>query len=282
MTGIIFGIISMLSFGFNNFLVAIMSRRIGAFRATFWFQAFGSLVLLALSFFLFQHFAATPYVIALILLVSLVGVLALLAFMKGLEVGNVPVVATVSSGWSIVTVLLSVVLLGEGLAPTQTLAIALAIAGTLLLSYRPRARMRPHSKKDTGLKYAFMVVIGWGLFYFLLNLLVRDIGWFTALFITTPIGFAMQALYGVIARSRMTIARGRIPRLAMMGAINVAGALAFDLGVTYNYAAIVAPITAAAPLVVVVLGVAFLKERLMRNQTLGIALVITGLILLSL
>ena len=57
---------------------------------------------------------------------------------------------------------------------------------------------------------------------------------------------------------------------------------AYAFGIRGEQVSIIVAIVAAFPLVTIVLARIFLKERLVLNQALGIASVITGLILISL
>ena len=57
--------------------------------------------------------------------------------------------------------------------------------------------------------------------------------------------------------------------------------MSYGAGISMEYTAIIAPITAAFPAVTVILARIFLKEHVEINQKIGIGTVIMGLILLS-
>jgi transporter family protein len=63
--------------------------------------------------------------------------------------------------------------------------------------------------------------------------------------------------------------------------LNVAGAFAYSFALGQGNASLVVPISSAYPLITVVLAVAFLRERLSRIHLPSLAVVLAGLILLS-
>jgi len=56
----------------------------------------------------------------------------------------------------------------------------------------------------------------------------------------------------------------------------------YALGVSSSYGSIVAPISSANTLITIILSLIFLKEKIKLRQTVGIAAIVSGLVLISL
>ena len=282
MPGVFFGIISMLGFGAQDFVMAGASRRIGALRTSLWFMAIALGFMALLSFFLFTSMTLTATVLLMLLLASALSLIGLLAFNEGLRAGNVSVVATLGNTWGAVTAILGIVLLGEAITQLQVFAIALIVIGTALVSLELKRVLRGQGKTGRGVKFAVITLLSWGIYYFLLGSLVKDIGWFDTAFLTTLISVAFFILYGLATGSRMAVGKADLPILMLIGILSLFGFLAYNIGVSYNYTSIVAPISSASPIITISLALLLLKERLRTSQKAGIVLVLIGLISLSL
>jgi uncharacterized membrane protein len=68
----------------------------------------------------------------------------------------------------------------------------------------------------------------------------------------------------------------------LAGAADILGVVAFSVGSERGLNSIVLASSAVFPLIAVTLSVAVFKERLVANQVVGIALVVSGLLLLGL
>jgi transporter family protein len=277
--GIVFGVVALVFYGVSDFYVVKASRRIGAFRTTLWFMTLNLLLLLALGTFLFKFQGVDLTTVMIVLITALISVIGWLSFANGLRVGNASIVGTVASGWAGVTVILGVLLLGESLTIYNVLAICLIIIGTMVISFDQNAIFKKRPKKiGSGISYALITLFSWGLFYFFITMLVNKVGWFSAaLFVMMPT-VAFLFIYGAATKQQMKPKEKDFPILLLVAATGLVAFLAYNVGVTYNYAAIVAPLTAAAPVVLILLALILLKEKLTTNQKLGIILVIIGIV----
>ena len=67
----------------------------------------------------------------------------------------------------------------------------------------------------------------------------------------------------------------------LVGVFEVIDALSYMAGIGLEFTALVAPISATAPMLTIILARMFLKEMLDTNQKLGVVTVIIGVVLLS-
>lgn len=273
----------MISFGVQDFLMAKISKSIGSFRTSLWFVSLTFIVFILLAFFLFTYQNIALFVIAVLIITGLVSVTSILSFTKGLEIGNISVVATIGNTWGAVTAILGFIILSERITNFQILDIGLIILGTILVSLNLKDVLKLNSKNlHMGLEYAFIATFTFGLYFFLVAFLTKIIGWFSTAFLVTIPTILFLLLYGTLTKKKLQVTNDKLPFLSLIAIISVVGLLSYNLGVTYNYTDIVAPISSASPLVTIILAMLLLKERLTNNQKLGIGLVLIGLILLSL
>lgn len=280
--GLSFGLASMLCFGVQDFLMARASRKVGAFKTSLWVNIVSFGVLLAMALFLFNYTAIGIGTLALIAVAAGLSFTGLISFNKGLRVGNVSIVATVASGWGAISAILGVVLLGERITGLQMLYICIIVIGTILVSFELKNILGVRQKKRVlGLECAIVTVFAWGAYFFLVSVLVGIFGWFTAAFLVTAPTLAIFLIYGARTRSGFGVSTSELPLVLGVGGLSIIGFLAYSIGVSYNYTAIVAPVSAAAPAITIILALLLLKERLANNQKLGMVLILIGLILLS-
>ncbi len=178
--GIMLGIIGMFSYGFQDFFMANVSRSIGAFKTSFWFQAFTLAFLLVLGIFFYQYQNVSLPIILVIIITGIISMIGLVSFNKGLSVGNVSIITTVASVWSIVSIILGFIFLKATISTLQIMFIALIIMGTVLASLELKHILKMNIKHIKGLKYAIITVFGWGIYFFLIAYLVNVLGWFAA------------------------------------------------------------------------------------------------------
>jgi drug/metabolite transporter (DMT)-like permease len=282
-SGLLYGIVAMFGFGFEGYFLARLSRRVGGFKAAFWFQVAAVLIMAAMALFLFTRVEVTPLTLLIIIMTGLVSAIGIFSFSKGLEHGHISVVATIASAWGAVTAILGILFLGDKLTLFQSMCIALIVIGTILIPIKPKRIMDSFSgKRNMGVRYAVVTLATWGLYYFFLTYLVRTLGWFDSGFLATVATVAFLVIGGISTKSRLRMGRKELPLLLFITLLNLVAFFSYNLGVTFTYSSIVAPVSAASPLVIIVMAMIFLKEKLSHHQKIGIAMVLLGLVLLPL
>ncbi len=275
------GILSMASFGVLDFLTATIASKIGSFRSTFWLSLFSFVVLAVLSVFLSGYHGISAFDILLLVSAGLLSVIAWLSFTKGFESGKISVIATIGNTWGAITAILGFILLGEKVSAIQAAEIGMIIAGTVIISIKPSEILARRGKPAAGSLYAVVASIGFGSALFIVAFVSRSIGWFpTALFLSASTLFFVTA-YGKSSNLKMRIDSKLLPLLAVMGVVSMAGLLFYTIGVTYNYSAIIAPVSSASPLVTILLAALLRGENVSKSQAAGIVMVLLGIMALS-
>ncbi len=283
LVGVLCGVVALFFFAFSDFYLAKSSRRIGSFRAVLWFNVLILCVLLVLGlcFFRLQEISTTTAEIAIV--IGVTGIIGYLSFARGLEVGIVSIVSTIGSAWAPIAVILGVLLLSESLTLLEISAICLIIVGTVAISLNVKEITRKGLKRlRRGIAYALVALFCWGIYFFLLKILVDRIGWFPATLFVMPPAVAFVILYGLATKQPMKIGKLDLPFIIIVAVASLTATVAYNVGVSYSYVAIVAPLTGASPAVLVMLALVFLKEKVTTNQKIGIISIILGIIFMAL
>jgi drug/metabolite transporter (DMT)-like permease len=226
-----------------------------------------------------------PTVIALSIAAATFGQLGNYFYLEAVERGSVSIVGSVTASYPIMVIVVAVVFLSE--APT-----ALQLSGVMVVTSAMIALSYMHGKGADSSTYigkwfslTIVAVVLYGLCSIFMKLSLDEMppllfmGMYSFVIPPTVLGYyrykgvrlkkifptwSMSLIIGVIA--------SEVAEIGFLCEI-----FAADTGP----ASIVFPLVAASPVVVVLLAYAFLKERLTRNETILVALVLTGIVLAS-
>lgn len=257
-------------------------RRSNPLTVVTWSQVIGLLPYFPALLVVGDYRLPSPSTLGVVFAASLVVTAAYLALYKGLRVGKVSLVTPISACWALVTVMITSVLLGEPLTQVQTLAVGLAVVGGASASFRWGDFAPDIRRAASGVQYALAAMLAFGAYYVFLDVLVSELGWFL------PILFVRVVMVAILVASSFA-ARGGVARptgvgrlVLLAGLLDFAAFLFYSVGIYVEYSAIVAPISAASPVVTIVLARLLLGERLEANQKIGIAAVMAAVMLMSL
>ncbi len=197
-------------------------------------------------------------------------------FFEGMRFGTVGLVGTISAACPMLTVVLSVLLLGESLDAFQVLGIALIMVCILVLAYDPK-------KASVSRRAAVLLSLAgffvWGIWGFLVKASVSGLGEGSLDLLLACGYFGTTAVYALLRRrpngtkeppTRRTWSVGLFVFLAG-GLSAVALTIAYDLGP----AALVAPISGTYPIIATLAAAVVLKEKL--DWRIAVALLAFGL-----
>lgn len=275
-----YAVCSMASWGFGDFLAKKVLRIVGPYRLMLYTQ----LLCLALASLLAAVFPppipSSSATIALIIATGICSFSALFFFYRGLALGKASIVTPIVSASSVIAIALSFAILGEALTFPQTLCIAAAVAGVLIITGRPNSRRL----SSAGVPYAVVSMFSIGLVSLLIKVLSADIGEIAVLFFSR---LSVVSILLVIAPFAQGSLRGQVnekPPIKSILVISVAefvGFFAFITGTGVGLVSIVTPLSETSPAVTVVLAHLFLRERLTRIQKIGLLMVTGAIVLLS-
>jgi drug/metabolite transporter (DMT)-like permease len=279
--GVIFGLSTALTWGFEDYLLAVAARRIGALTA-----------LLGL------HFASIAVLAALVIgggtsstdlqwsqagvlvAVGLVGGIGYLCFLRALMLGPVSIVSAIVSGYAVVILLWALAVLGERPGPAQAVGVAVTLTGVVFASIR-FGDLRRLGRGVPGLWLSLVATLTLGSWIFAIQSYGDDVGIAVSLLVGRG-SAAVLLLSAFLLGGTATSSSLRVSVLTIVaGLLDTLGYVLFQLGTHHEQTGIVAVASSTYFLVPVALGVWLLRERPALNQWCGIALIVAGLMLLG-
>jgi drug/metabolite transporter (DMT)-like permease len=186
LTGIMLGVTAALLWGSTDSISAFAARRIGAFRTTMFSQLAGLLIVLGLSAFFPEVWKTfSPLMIVMGACCGLLASVGYYTFYRGLAAGPVTLVSTISSGSSIVTLLLAYLFLNESLTMGDLIALGIIILGIIGASTNLQEisgmlslKSRSLALGSGGVKWALLTVVAFGAMEFSIGLSAKISNWF--------------------------------------------------------------------------------------------------------
>jgi transporter family protein len=279
---ILAGLGGMFGWGLYDFFGGLFSKRIGNFKTFFWSQLAG-LVFATLLIFVFAINLNMPTRIAVLIPVaSILYAAAYLLFFKGFELGNVSIISATMNLWAVFTMIFAFIFLGQRLSTFQFLGVVMIIAGVAFVSLKWSDIKDQNIKLFSGIKETILAALLFGIFWNLSEIISEDIGWLsTTLFVKIGIVLFML-LFSLLVKRELRVAN-TTPKIMMMilfaGVLEAAAVATVNWGLTIGEAILVTPIASALSIVTIMMAVIFLKEKITKLQTIGMIIVITGIVL---
>jgi len=277
---ILLGVAAMLGFGVADFTAKTVLTKANALVTAFISQSIGSLLYLGAAL-AYDRVYPSVALTSLALFSGVISGVVLLAYYFALSLGKASLVAPIFSCLTVVAVVLSISILDEALTALQLCSIAVVFLGIILVAFEGR-KGGVSSPKLSVLLALFAAVLGGS--NLILQKWIADSGHYLMGFLLTRI--SMAALMTPLAvhghESCSVRVMENLPKLALLGLIDVSAFFAWYLGLRVGQVSIVTPIATSSPAVTVVLAHLFLKERVRPHQRIGILAIIFGIVLLSL
>ena len=281
LASILIGIGGMFGWGFYDFLGGVFARQFGSFKALFWSQLAGLILMFLIAFAFSAEIALTMQSLLWVPVAAVLYSAGYLFFFKGFEIGNVSLVAAAMNLWAVFTMLFAFLFMGQRLSAVQTLGVFMIISGVTLASVNWRDLRAQKFQLSAGIKEAILGAFFFGVFWNVSEIISEQLGWLiTTLFIKLGIVLFLLA-FSYFAKREVgfgTVSAGTKAVVLLMGLFD-AGALALvNHGLTIGDAILITPISSALSLVTIALAILFLKDRITKLQGFGIALAIIGII----
>jgi transporter family protein len=226
-------------------------------------------------------FSTQYFLIAVV--AGIIASFALLSLFKGIKQDRISIVSPIASAWPIITIPLAIIFLSEGLTFLEAIGAFLVILGIIVTALKiKQLRKIKFHEIGRGVKYGLITLCSWGVMYFLIGFISKNTFWFVAPFFVIVVEVIMFSLYVFIKKENVRNVSKRAVAPIIFGSIfNVVASLSFGFGSQYGNVAILSPLSAASPLLIVMLAYIFLKEKLILNEKFGIIMILVGTILLA-
>jgi len=280
---ILFALIAFVGWGSGDIFGGVISRKIGGYSSSFWLYLFGLLISsLLIPFFWSSLGSISPQMWLLIISLNIIGPIPVVALYEGIRVGNASLVGTMGAAFAALTVVLSVIFLGDRLSLFQTLSIIVILAGLILSSTQLKSLNFKSIFADKGVPYGLVAMVLWGIYYTFIRIPVRAIGWFWPSYFAI-LGVPILLIYMRLKKIKLEKLRSsRFLVFSFLNALLLTGAtFSYNFAVMRGQTSIVAPIAGSYPILYVILTRFVFKDKLNKQQFLGILVTLVGIVALS-
>lgn len=273
----------MVCWGVSDLIQSVMIRQLGTATTMLVRNVFTLLVAGALGGYLVaaQKLGFDAQAVGIIVCSSVAYVLGYYAYMKACEIGRLTLASPVASTYSLVTIALSIVFLGEWLTAGAWMAVLAIFIGIAMISGNPLQALQGGGR-DFGL--ALRAMTGFGIAFFILGFSAKKLDVTSAFFYSA---LSQATLFIALALSRDGRAR-RADITAMRLYAFLGHSILVNGGwVCYIFASNVAELSLVTPISSVYSGVTVLlaswlfKERTSRAQKIGIGVLLCGVFFLG-
>jgi len=271
----------MFGWGLYDFLGGVFAKQIGPFKSFFWSQLAGFLSTLLLAVLLATSINVPILPMVLFPVAAILYSAGYLFFFKGLEIGNVSIVAATMNLWAVFTMLFAFIFMGQRLSMMQTLGVMMIISGATLASLKWSNIRNQTFQLSLGVKEAILGAFFFGIFWNVSQIISEAVGWLlTTLFV--KLGIVLFVLiFSLLVKREIgwaRIATRTKYAVVLMGIIEAGAVAAVNYGLTIGDAILITPIASALSVVTIALAIIFLKEKVTRLQGFGIVTVIVGIV----
>jgi transporter family protein len=278
---ILAGIAGMFGWGLYDFLGGVYAKQIGPFRSFFWSQLAGLASGIVLTFVLAAPLNVPLLVVILLPIAAILYSAGYLFFFRGLEIGNISIVAATMNLWAVFTMLFAFIFLGQRLSTIQSCAVLLILSGVTLASTDWRNVRHQGFQLSSGVKEAALGALFFGIFWNISEVVSESIGWLlTTLLVKLGIVLFLL-LFSATMRRELSMARATTKTkwvVVIMGVVEAGAVAAVNYGLTIGDAILITPIASALSIVTIALAIVFLKDKVTRLQALGMLAAVAGIV----
>ncbi len=280
MLSIIFGLASALSWGAGDFTGGLASRRTGAYRTVFYGEAIGVVLLFAGLLFSDEGFPGTRSML-LAMLAGAVGTVGLMLLYHSMTLGLMSIATPVSA---LLAAVLPVVvgMFKEGFPGILTvIGFAFALLAVWMIS-QSEGCVTDILAHLSDLKLPLLAGIGFGLYFVVMHEATSGGATLWPMVFSRSGGMTLIIIYMLTTRTPWKVEdRSVWPVLALNGLLDISGNVFFILAGQAGRLDVAAVLSSLFPGGTVVLAWIFLKERLNRNQWIGIGSALIAIVLMT-
>ncbi|MBI5351170.1 MAG: EamA family transporter [Chloroflexi bacterium] len=280
MLSILFGLGAALGWGAGDFTGGLASRKTGAYRAVFFGEAIGIVLLLIVVEFSGEAFPNLKVAI-LAILAGALGTTGLILLYQAITRGLMSI-ATPVSALLAATLPVVVGMFREGLPKLLTLlGFAFALFAVWMIS-QSEGGVTDIIAHLSDLKLPLLAGIGFGSYFVLMHEATSTGATIWPMVISRSGGMTLITVYMLVTRTSWKVTDSSAwPLLTINGILDVSGNVFFILAGQLGRLDVTSVLSSLFPGATVMLAWIFLKERLTRNQWIGIASALIAIVLMT-
>lgn len=279
---LILALSSAIFWGVGDFFLAVSSKRFGAYTNFVITRVIGLVVLLPFAALIFPQARFNIANVSLLSGLSLMFAFSVLLFLRSLEGAQATLNGVIVSSFSVVSILVAVIFLGESLTERQIIIIGMMVVGVVFTSVKINRSSGIQFVGPTT-KYAIVTAFLWGIYFAMVSIPLKE------LHFIWPSIFARLAgilFFPYILRKKHVQFKvsGTVSWMILICAALIPniGDFSYYVGVSIQKTSLFVPIAATSPLIYVTLASIFFHEPITKTQKLGIAMTVFGVAMLSL
>lgn len=279
----ILGLIPLVGWGSGDIFGAYASRKIGAYNATFYAFFFAIVMAtFALPFFVDDlHKLTLPLVLANLGLGQFY-TLGNFFVNEGFKEANAAIVGIIMQSFPALVLIASHLIFDDPITGTQVLWIIVVFVGVIFLSLDFKELRQQELKFNRGVKFGLTAALMFAAYFTFFRVFADQYGWFLPnyiSFLTLPVALMLSRLF-IHEENRLVLIRDpKIFLFTFMAAFLLrSGDMAMNIGITEGYTVVVTTMAAAAPVLFVVLSAIVFKDKISRQQAVGVIITLVGLV----
>jgi drug/metabolite transporter (DMT)-like permease len=291
--GILFGLLTALSWGSSDLLARFATRKIGTFRAMLYMQLTGLLLLSVALHWLggwgsLASFAWRPW--AWGILAGVLNTGATLALYRSFEIGKLSIVAPISASYPALTMLLAAIT-GERLTLLRLGGLLLILVGVTVVARGEEIPgdanlvdpQKQPAKKHLGVEWALAAAVGFGFLFWVLGArAVPLLGSAQAVWVVRLVCVILPMAAALLLRRPPALPKAEAKWLILgMGMLDTGAYILNNYGMRLEQVSVVTVLSSLYGAVTVGLAATILGEKIARTQWLGIVAIFGGIVLIS-
>ncbi len=282
---LILGLITFLGWGTGDLFTVVAARKIGATRTVFWVFFFSFVLsLLAFPFAPHNFQLITVPLLLFNLFLGVLFVSANVCVAEAFRLSSAPLVGIIIQGFPAVVMVLSALVYHDTITPLQWVLAGVIFVGVMLCSVDFQKLRTSEKIIDRGVVVALIAMVFLSVFFTFSRILINAYGWYLPTLIANAC-FPIIYLFMRIRKEKFIFPKEGvvIGSTFMVGLLIRAGDFALNYGLSIpNASSLVAPISSAAPILFAIISYVLFKDKLMKQQVIGIIVTIAGILLLTL
>ena len=263
-----------LAWGVADFVGPLFSRTLGILRVLFWGQVGGVLAIgLAVAI---RGEGPAGWAVLFAICAAVGGMLGLVAYYRGMEIGVMSVVAPIAGISAVIPVVFGIAT-GDSPSPAQVAGIVCALLGVGLASVEHSDGRR---RIAAGVGLALLAALGFGFYFPWMHAAGKvDFWWASLVFRTTALLIVATAV--AVQRPSLRLGPRDFAIVIAVGIGDTIGNALFAASSGQGLVSLTAVLASLYPVVTVLLAAAVLHERVAPMQRAGIVLTLTGVALIA-
>lgn len=280
MLSIIFGLASALTWGAGDFTGGLAARRVGAYRSVFYAEVIGTIFLFIVIGFTGETMPGAHTMI-FAALAGMMGSVGLMLLYHAMAVGMMSIAAPVSALLA-AALPVAVGMFTEGLPDILTvIGFGFALFAVWMIS-QSESGVKDILSHLADLKLPLIAGLGFGFYFVFMHEATGEGGaviW--PMVFSRAGGMLLITSYLIVTRANWKIEPGALPIISLNGILDLGGNFFFILSGQAGRLDVASVLSSLFPGATVILAWIILKERLNRNQWIGVVCALTAIVLMT-